>query len=259
MSYIPVLLIGFSIQLVLSFVLPFILCQLGKWWHVTDVIHGILWPEFWSCDDDADLATRNRGRLEKKPTILLSSNVILCFDVLNNLMIMLTFGLCSPILAVAVTCTVVSKMGVLLYLVGRYTTHLKDSHCADGSSIHFGVVALGKVQFLLMEVLQRSFWLIAWTSALFFAMVCWDVGSDEVGLVDSIWIPALAIGYPLLLWMISYCARNKGSCQILLSVFYRDKKKEIKGKNDNRLELASLSSFDSCATTNNPLHLHVAS
>ena len=207
-SYIPVLIIGLSIQLVMCFIVPVILCQAGKWLDLTEIIHrkmlkGILWPEFWLNSDDSDLASRNKAHLENDPTIILNSKTILCFNILNNVLVMLTFGLCSPVLAAAVTCVVVAKMNVLLLLVGRFAAVLSSDD--SSGSMHFALAALAKVSLPVNEVLKRSFWVIVRTSALFVSLVCWDIASDEVGWADCIWIPLTVICYPLVLWSIAFC------------------------------------------------------
>jgi hypothetical protein len=215
-AYIPVLIIGFSIQLILCFIMPGVLFQVGKLLSLANIIHrkitkgvllpNILWPKFWSNCDDSDLASPYKDILEKDPTIILNSPRFLCFNVLNNVVIMLTFGLCSPILAVAVTCVVVSKSNVLMLLVGRFTAVLSSE---DSKSMHFALVALTKLPFPLNEVLQQSFWLIVWTSALFVLLVCWDLASDDVGWVASLWIPIAVICYPLSLWTAAFYVRHR--------------------------------------------------
>jgi hypothetical protein len=201
-SYIPVLILGYSIQIVLSVAMPVLLSPLGAWLATT--FHGILWPEYWLRDGDGDaaVASRNRVYLAKNPTIILRPEDVLCFNILNNLLIMLTFGLCSPVLAVAVTCAVVSKMSVLMFLVGRFSKVLRGGDDEDGS-VHYALVALASVRFPLLEVLQQSFWVIVWTSALFVAMVCWDIAGDDVGWAASIWLPVTVICYPMFLWVVT--------------------------------------------------------
>jgi hypothetical protein len=38
--------------------------------------------------------------------------------------------------------------------------------------------------------------------------VCWDIASDEVGVVASIWIPIAIICYPVLLWTVEIIVRS---------------------------------------------------
>jgi hypothetical protein len=161
-SYIPVLIIGFSIQLVLSVIMPVILYQAGKYLHLAGIIHrnivnGILWPEFWIGHDNSDLAILNKTMLGKDSTIILNINNVMCFHVLNNVVLMLTFGMCSPVLAAAVTCVVVLKMNVLLLLVGRFTAVLGGRECEIAQ---FALVTLAAATIPLNKVLKDSFWLI---------------------------------------------------------------------------------------------------
>ena len=260
-SYIPVLILGFSMQIVLCFIMPLLLSQLGRYIDLSKIIHnriikGIIWPEFWLNSDDSDVLSRNQARLAKHPTSLLNPKSILCFDVLNNMMIMLTFGLCSPILAVAVACTVVSKMIVLMLMVGRFAYILRSDDAND--STHFAMIALAKVHFPLIEVLKESFWLILWTSALFFSFVCWDVASDDVGWLKSIWIPIVTTGYPLVLWLVAISVNMFRDSQ-----FPRrddcEEEKEIEKGNMRGTDMIELLPLDDAARTsammtNNPIH-----
>jgi hypothetical protein len=199
-SYIPVLVIGFSLQLVLIFVGPLVLHRIGKWLGLMDITHGILWPEFWL------KSVNSESRLEKNPNIVICSKSILCFNILNNLMIMLTFGLCSPILAVAVTCVVVSNMSMLEVLMGRYVKVLRGDD--KNAALHFALVSMAKLYLPLNAVLKQSFWLIVWVSAAFVSLISWDIATDDVGLFESIWIPLVALCFPLLLWTIAFFVRN---------------------------------------------------
>ena len=214
-SYIPVLIFGFAIQIVTCFLLPFLFCQVEKQTEsglskivYSKTIRGLLWPDFWLISENPDIAKEKKAKLEKDPLIVLNTKSILCFDILNNLMIMLSFGLCSPILAIAVVCTVVSKICVLLLSIGRFLYVLrKDSD----DSMHFAVAALCKVDFPLTEVLEQSFWVLVWTSALFFSLVCWDIAGDSVGWAASIWIPITTMCYPIVLWVIARCVKSNGT------------------------------------------------
>ena len=251
-SYIPVLILGFSMQIVLCFIIPPFLSQVGKWINLPAIIHrnamnGILWPEYWLNSDDSDLVSRNHVDLEKDPTIIINPLSILCFNILNNLMIMLTFGLCSPVLAVAVACTVVSKMSELLLLIGRFT------HVLRGDCGHFALVALAKVHFPVTEVLRESFWVMVWTSALFFSLVCWDIASDDVGWAASLWIPVTTISYPLFLWLMTICRKYRNA----QSFFGDGCDEKMSDTRDTDVELMPSQVLEPAATPNvaeNPMH-----
>lgn len=212
-SYIPVLIIGYSIQMVLCFLLPLLVIQIGKRINLEGIIHhkamaGILWPEYWLQSDDTGLVYRNKSQVTTDPTIVFNPNSIICFVILNNLMIMLSFGLCSPILAVAVTCSLLCQMNLWTLLLGRFACLMRNDTVADvDTNIHFALAALARVQFPVREVFKRSFWIIGWCSGFFCAMVCWDIAADEVGSAESIWIPTTTLCYLILLGIVSFCVQ----------------------------------------------------
>jgi hypothetical protein len=213
-SYIPVLIIAYAIQLVSSFAVSAMLSQAGLVCDVSKIIHakvnkGIIWPEFWATED-AFHASHNKDCLDKDPALLLNTKAVLCFDILSSFMVLLSFGICSPMLAVATTCVLVSKMKVLTLLVGRFTAVLSDeSHGgSENGEVHMAIKSLARVLFPLSEVMRRAFWLIAWFSALFIAMVCWDIAADDVGWEDALWLPLAAVGYPALLYVVDFCCTH---------------------------------------------------
>ena len=205
-SYIPVLIIGASIQLVMAFALPFIHYHVGKRLGLADIIglkitKGIIWPEFWNnCgQSDSNMSSKFLDKFEKDPLMLLNFKSVLCFDILNNTMILLTFGLCSPVLAAAVTCVAVSKMKILTLLIGRFVASIHTD--TEDSGLHFALAGLCKVIFPVNAVWKNAFWIIIWTSAIFFAIVCWDIACDDVGWEASIWVPLTVLSYPVMIWL----------------------------------------------------------
>jgi hypothetical protein len=238
-SYIPVLLLGYSIQLMLPFIfmtsLTFVSYD-SMPPSVRKMFHGIIWPEYWL--QGGDVLVRNTAILNSDPSVLLEIETICCNDVLNNWLLMLTFGLCSPVLAVAIVCSVLLKMSLWMSLVGRFTRSILpgDGGGGDGSNatsppaagttavgpfpsrlsetvsrrsvvnnkntddvVHFALTALAEVHIPLFEVLSRSFWRLIWCSALFVALLGWDMAGDEVGLLQSLWVPLAPLGYALVL------------------------------------------------------------
>jgi hypothetical protein len=278
-SYIPVLIIGYSIQLVWCFLMPILVFQASKWLNPTEIsyrqiVGGVSWPEFWldnnnnnnnADNSNSDLEDRKKEALENDPTILLNSQSFLCFDVLNNMLIMLTFGLCSPILAAAVACVAVAKTNMVRLLVGRFTAVLRKDD-SRSPNVHFALVALTKLPFPLREVLRESFWLIVWISSCLFSLMCWDIASDDVGLVVSIWIPITVICYPIILWTLAYCSTNRPILKSLATVKsiinpiangYEKEKKNMYVE-EGGVEVASLTTLRNTEETdevsNNPMH-----
>ena len=129
-SYIPVFLLGYSIQLLLTFVM---LASLSYMRHVPrsvrEVLHGVVFPEYWRQGGDVSVA--NRASVSSNPRVLLDTRTIFCNDVFNNWLVMLTFGLCSPVLAVAIACSVLLKMSLWTFLLGRFTKIIVEQDTID--------------------------------------------------------------------------------------------------------------------------------
>ena len=247
-SYIPVFILGFSIQLCLPIVSMSLLMSvryesMGPW--LREQFHGIIWPEYWlpleTEEHDNTMASHSRSQkelLKANPRILLKTHAIYFVDVLNNWMLMLTFGFCSPMLAIAITCVILQKMCMWIVLIGRFTSVLNgDASSAtmstgddNGSAIisinqdknknnpncktpcvHFALKALAEVHISLQEVLQGSFWRLVWCSAIFTALLCWDIAADDVWWVKSLWIPLAPICYTLLLRLVAWWCHHSGS------------------------------------------------
>lgn len=277
-SYIPVLLLGYSIQLLLPFVLLAIVTCVS---HdsvpasIRTTLHGVIWPEYWL--QGGGVLAHNKAVVRDNPSTMLNMSTIFCNDVFNNLLVMLTFGLCSPLLAVAVACSVMLKMSLWVLLIGRYAICVSNfdaradkinvvlsskTNTTDGSSasheivesntisplqfsatttstcarsgdssngdvnkddiVHFALVALAEVHISLFEVLAGSFWRLIWCSALFIALVGWDMATDDVGWAQSLWVPLFPLGFVLVLRCVAHC-------------YVTSKEEEKRGKMTKRL------------------------
>lgn len=234
-SYIPVLILGFSIQLTLCFVMPIVLTYAGSMFDLSSFVHrkvlkGIVWPQYWLAKEPMD-DIHFRNLLGKDPTLLLNPKTLFCFDILNNFVVLLSFGLCSPVLALAIIFVVLAKMNIWKEFVTRFV--IKISGDEVGSSNHYALVALARVEFPIRNVLKRSFWLIAMSTSAFFSFICWDIAADDVGWLQSLWIPLSIIFYPVLLRMASSFLYREGSGSIRQnhgsSVYDKSKDVELPG------------------------------
>ena len=229
-SYIPVLLMGYSIQLLLPAAVAVTLTcfprvSMPSLGH--QIFHGILWPDHWI--QGGDEFARNKAMMSSHTDLMLKVRSIFCNDVLNNWLSLLTFGLCSPVLAVAIVCCVLLKMFLWISLVGRFTRHVllgqMESATDDSSDIMssttvantnknevtcFALNSLAEVHLSLSIVLKDSFWRLAWCSALFIGLLSWDLATDEVGWLRALWVPILPLFHVLMLHCIAYYLYNGG-------------------------------------------------
>ena len=70
--------------------------------------------------------------------------------------------------------------------------------------VGFALGALAGVHISLLRVLAGSFWRLAWCSALFVAVIGWDLAADEVGWLESLWVAVLPVLCVLVLRGVAY-------------------------------------------------------
>jgi hypothetical protein len=213
-----VFLLGYSIQLSL----PLVVVAALTWVRyesmppsVRIIFHGIMWPDHWL--QGGEVLARNKALVGSDSGIILNNRTIFCNDVFNNWLLMMTFGLCSPVLAVAIVSCVLLKMSLWVMLIGRFTRCIVGSSDGDGGGdeggddvVQFALGSLAAEYIPLLEVLAASFWRLAWCSALFVSLVCWDMAMDEVGWLQSVWVPLVPLGFVALLRSVEHCCRVMG-------------------------------------------------
>lgn len=269
-TYIPVLILGYSFQLLISWSIVGLQLQLPYEsfpLSIRSSLHGLMWPEYWA--QNGDSLKDNKGTLNSD--VMLKIRTILCNDVLNNWLVFMTFGLCSPPLAVAIVCCVIIKLSMWVVLVGRFTKyilqhnaapvnnrlqqspapHSNDSsdtcrHIEDSTCVTL-ISVLGQVYIPLYTVLAQSFWRLALCSALFVALLGWDMAADEVGWLDALWIPLFSLGVLTVLICVDY----------LLSTHDRNDLEEliiVKDEAEPHLDINT-----AVVATRNPFHVESSS
>mmetsp|Transcript_9133 Transcript_9133/g.13762 ORF Transcript_9133/g.13762 Transcript_9133/m.13762 type:complete len:1191 (+) Transcript_9133:134-3706(+) len=148
--------------------------------------------------------------------------------------ILLTFGMCSPFLAVAIVAAVHLKVLKWKALLGRFIllrinlilqydvlgaaagdipkrvkVQSEAGYCdvmgaqEVVSGIDNCMVCLEDALADMHEAGSKCLWLQVCLGAVFFGMLCWEIAADRYGWADSVWIPVCAVAVPLLL--LAYC------------------------------------------------------
>ena len=267
--YIPVYIYMYSFQLLIPLIYMMLL-SLMEYETIPSAIRpmvpAIIWPKYLlkqhqlfnqrkieSEEETEDMSVRlsaadNGSRadydkflvaLEANPSMLFNAKTIITFDILHNMSVLFTFGLCSPFLTVIIAMAMILKINMWLVLMGRFLnffdyeeevgtsrksslsvasedTNTKISQHKDQievkkNSIHPALLALSIVCIPLEDVFRKSVWPITWTSAAFFAFLCWDLSADKVGWQSAIWIPSLALSFPIFMWIVTKIMKNWGS------------------------------------------------
>ena len=200
-AYVPVLMIGFCIQLLLPFLL---LCAVSDNTfrfiplNIRSHMNGILWPGHWYSLDYAVIFT---------PAQLLNMPSILSRDVLHPIAVLMSFGLCSPALAILVVTVTVVKCIMWMWALCRFVSFSSDEKNAEKVNAKQRYMSvLSESLCPVRAVTSQAFWLIFVFSTAFMSFLYWDT-VDDVSWVSLV----VVVTYALVLLCVSYIfnARNK--------------------------------------------------
>ena len=165
----PVLMIGFSIQLLLSvgFVWVVVL-QVVDYDSVPgmfrSVLHGVFWPDHW-------ISSRSDSYIE--PFQLFRVESIICTDMLNPLTMFATFGLSSPPLAVLIALVMMTRMTMWHWAVTRFVSTVSKAEDRSGRSDEV-LAKLSKACIRIDALVIWSYLLLAGVSMMFIMFMVWD-------------------------------------------------------------------------------------
>lgn len=200
-SYVPVFLLVYAVHIVLPAVHLAVFATVATPTRfppaVRAVVLGVFWPDYWRSGaaaeggggDDQACAT---------PMQLLKANRIMSSDVLNHLLVLFTFGLCSPFLAIAIVFAVGLKLQLWTLLLGRFVARREQARVGGGD---LALLALSEACVPMREKLTHCVWPVLWTSALFFSCLAWDVLGDAMAWRDAVWAPVATLAVPAGLWL----------------------------------------------------------
>ena len=180
-AFVPVLIIGFCIQLLLPLIFFFSVRYDDIPIFFRAHLNGVLWPEHWHRSDVTLI----------EPSELMKMSSILSRDVLHPLAVMMTFGLCSPPLACLVATVTVIRCSIWMWTMDRFVSFPTDSEeeTKDRITKQKCLSALSELRFPLCEVQRNAFWSIFVISAMFILLLYWDT-------LDNVeWVAPLAVTF----------------------------------------------------------------
>lgn len=172
------------------------------------LFQGIIWPHHWYSSQRTESRLLNDPTdIEKErptPRSLLARDTIVSKfteDILN----LITFGLCCPLLALAISISMVVNLLIQRTLIGRFLLAREDAFASPSHSPprtqstapDVALLALNQSLFDLDSSYYRLIWVVIWSSCFFIAFICWDIAGDKMGALESIWIPSLAVVFVL--------------------------------------------------------------
>ena len=177
-AYVPVLIIGFSLQLLLPFIFHYVVN--GRRYarfpqFIRTVLNGIYWPDYFY---------NNVENFERvKAQDLMKMPNIICRDIVNPIAIIMTFGLCSPPLAFLAATVAAVKCHGWIWALNRFDAYTIDNEndnisgmTDDSKAQHYSKI-LSDMQLPIRGVLSRTFWIILVYSFLFIIFLYWDTRS----------------------------------------------------------------------------------
>lgn len=216
-SYIPIYMYSITIQIfvVLSkFVLIFFPNLLPR--LLRSKISGVAWPLFW------DTTVHSPAIVDLiDPSQIASSTV-------NSLILFLTFGLCSPVLALYLLFSVAITLCSWIYLVGRFIDLRRQSLSSSTTSSADDAATVPDPFVVILNDQLKGFsryflvckWPISIASTLFITVLCWDMAADQIGWKDSLWVPGVGILFILQLWICD----NSSFQQFMMNLFTQSPK-----------------------------------
>jgi hypothetical protein len=224
-TYLPVYCYLYSIQLLTVPLNTLLLASQVPYTHLPhwarSKLSGVLWPHHW-------YATSGGGKgdegVKERPTsrsLLTRDTVVNKYaeDILN----LITFGLCCPLLGLAISLSMSLNLLIQRGLIGRfllareelaYAPHSSSSppppRSSDWRAISSSSSSLSVAPDLALLALNQSLldldssyyhllWVVLWSSCFFIAFLCWDIAGDTLGALESIWLPFLAVGFVITL------------------------------------------------------------
>lgn len=125
------------------------------------------------------------------------------------MLVLITFGLCCPPLAMAIALSMYLSLVQLRCIIGRFVLLRHPDLIEDGEhhtpdetlqSQHAASAdaSLGALKSGITNLdcsFHRTAWIVVWTSCFFYVILCWDIAGDEVGWERAAWVPLTALGF----------------------------------------------------------------
>lgn len=222
-TYIPVYIFMFSFQICFPVAIMLVMPNVEYcfiWKPIRQGMHGALWPMHWnkSMSDSTHPSRDQEHHAMATPEILFKS-VTFQLSIMNHLMILLTFGFCSPWLGFVLVASMVVEIARTMFMIGRFvesrlgTLGLTRTQVVNDHAVQI----LSQVQLPMKKLFKHCLWPLLLCTAVFFAFISWDMTMDASGWYHGIWAPAASICAVLLIRISTLYHRHvqvTGHCDI---------------------------------------------
>ena len=199
-AYIPVFIYTYSLQVIAPFLFLYALCYLDynkipKRW--SRMIPGILFPDNWSKDSTSKgfrsdmLKVVSSKRLYNVKTV--TSNMI------HNIIILMTFGLCSPMLALLIGASshfIISTWQILIARFVHYRFYqlkrIANNRNLDPGQRDYSLKCMGRLAGEAKGLIRLCLYPYVFFSCFFIGCLAWDMAGDRVGWRKALRLPLLS-------------------------------------------------------------------
>jgi hypothetical protein len=112
--------------------------------------------------------------------------------IMSNLILLLSFGLCHPVLSFYIALSIFVNLCCWLMLIRRFIS-LRQLNYKQNKDHAISEFILLVDQQIRMQGIQSSLMVCKWpiicTSCLFITLLCWDMVGDKVRWYKGLWVP----------------------------------------------------------------------
>ena len=217
--YIPIYMYSISLQ-ILSHVVTFIFIifsstmktKYSQW--ILKSFPGIYLPSHWNNNADQTILDSEKSI----PLRLINPHQIIS-SVVNNIVLLLSFGLCSPLLCFYISLSICVQVCYWLIFIGRFVCFRIDALATSLSGLlflhsHFFIMQTDhrKIEDPLLLLLDRQLhgansslvackWPITLTSCFFATLLGWDMAGDQGGWFEALWVPIAGVMMLIAIWV----------------------------------------------------------
>jgi hypothetical protein len=203
-----------SIMITLAFIIfPSITAQSPDW--LRKYLPGVYRPSHWNNIDHPEMD------FEKKPHRLINPSQIIS-RMMSNIVLLLSFGLCSPVLCCYIALSICLHLSSWLLILGRFFCLRIDFLAASQYSFSGFLLSFSHSSSLeadhktsddqLLLLLDRQLhgvnsslivckWPVILTSCFFVTLLSWDMAGDQGGWFEALWVPITGVVMVMAIWV----------------------------------------------------------
>jgi hypothetical protein len=199
-SYIPVFMYTTSFQILSIFLLVILIFVLDSpqtplW--ILKLFPRVCWI---MCPENSSI-----GTLLIDPSRIIST-------LMNNLILLLSFGLCCPVLGSSVTGCICVNLVSWKMITGRFVkTHRCCLSIPPRREDQLLLILLEQQLEGVSSYLQLCKWPVILTSTLFTTLISWDMAGDKVGWMKALWVPIVGAVILMTIWFWDHLLTRKFS------------------------------------------------